>query len=75
MTVERKAHVGDVLICDASQENPYHGSLCGPPRVEALTALKHDRLPAELAAWFAPACGGARRITGADVDWSTSRVQ
>lgn len=70
-----RIHVGDVAICDAARTNPYGGSLIGQPRKDALLRFKHGALPAELAAWFAPCSGGARRLTDpSEVDWETSGV-
>lgn len=67
---ERKIYIGDVLVCSANQANPYHGSLVGPERVEALRAFCDGSLPAELAVWHAPACGGARRLLDpGEVNW------
>ena len=68
--------IGDILICMASQDNPYNGSFSGPFRAAALHRLKDGTLPGSLRAWLAPAGGGARLITADDnIDWEGFRSE
>lgn len=76
-----KAHVGDVLVTPADCANPYtyhgpyshqhpaYGDEPAGKRVEALLAFEHGGDTTGLQLWHAPANGGARRITRADVGW------
>jgi hypothetical protein len=76
MACKDKIQIGDVLICAATQANPYKGSLTGPWRRNALIAFRDGCLPANLAAWYGPSCGGARRLTDAtEVDWARSGLE
>ena len=76
MARKDKIQIGDVLICEATQENPYKGSLLGKPRRDALIAFRDGRLPVNLAAWYGPSGGGARRLTDAtEVDWARSGLE
>jgi hypothetical protein len=69
---KRKIMIGDVLICPAEQANPYHGSLLGAKRKEALRAFKAGVLSADYAAWYGPSHGGARKVTADEIDWERS---
>jgi hypothetical protein len=69
-----RVQIGDVLVHRGEPDggNPYHGeNLCGRERVAALREFKAGR-GAGFSFWFAPSCGGARRITAAEVDWERS---
>jgi hypothetical protein len=74
-----RAHIGDVLVHrgEPADGNPYHGqSMCGPARAAALRAFRDGDAKAcePYTFWHAPASGGARRITAAEVDWESSGI-
>jgi hypothetical protein len=76
-----KVHIGDVLVHlgEPPDGNPYHGqSLMGDERVTALYLFKHKQMKKATkfyTLWYAPASGGARRITAEEVDWESSGVK
>lgn len=68
--------IGDVVIINSGYDNPYQAykSVVGSERVRLLKAFRTGALPVEWAAWYAPAFGGARRITQNEVDWASSGI-
>lgn len=65
-----KIHIGDVytFVGKPENDNPYRGGyLGGDERVESLHAVKNGSEDFDV--WYAPAGGGARRITRDEVDW------
>lgn len=63
-------HIGDVYTFAAAPEsdNPYRGGyLVGDERVASLHAVKDGSEDYDV--WYAPAGGGARRITRDEIDW------
>lgn len=72
------ATIGDVLVhCgEPPGGNPYRGnSLFGDARVRALTIWKHGGDASPWTFWYAPACGGARKISPGEVDWESSGIR
>jgi hypothetical protein len=74
----RLAPIGDVLVTDLACTNPYtyRGDYySGEPRKLALSVFKHQGYTEGMQLWYAPAIGGATRITAEEVDWSTSGIE
>lgn len=73
-----KVSIGNVAVTDDQTVNPYkyRGPLySGDARVAALRSFKHGEPTDGMVLWEAPASGGARRITAADVAWETSGIK
>lgn len=66
-----KINIGDVVIVPAYMDNPYlHlGSNISTSRKVLLQKFKDKRLDKCWQAWYAPAGGGARKITADEVEW------
>ena len=74
--MDKKINLGDVLVTDEGR-NPYtyRGVFCsGPQRAAALRRFRDGADTANLVLWYAPCCGGARRITAPEVDWNGLRA-
>lgn len=71
-----KYHVGDVIPRGDFVTNPYSGGYgpVGETRRELLVKFKAGEPTPGWNWWYAPAHGGAHRITRDDVDWETSGV-
>lgn len=73
--------VGDVSVIrgEPPDGNPYraHGTgqaLAFSARVYALWLFCNGKDTSEYTLWYAPSCGGAKRITAADVNWGASTI-
>lgn len=73
MTSTTKFHIGSVLVCPVTTNNPFGNSLMGQPRRDALKAFKAGTHPADLQLWGTSRHSGTRRIQASDVDWSAVR--
>lgn len=74
---EMASTIGEVIVTEASCENPYtyHGILrIGTMRKHALAAFRDGEDTTGMALWHAPASGGAHRIDRTEVDWSGMRT-
>ena len=70
--------IGDVAVCHGEPPggNPYLASLIGPERARVLRGFRDKDVDVTdfYTLWYAPACGGARRIRTIEVDWSGLRA-
>lgn len=74
--MQSKIQIGDVYTFTDKPEadNPYRGGyyLLGAERVASLHAVKDGS--SDFDVWYAPAGGGARRITRDEIDWRGLRA-
>ena len=63
-----KINIGDVVIVPAYMDNPYLPYVASD-RKFYLRQFKAGTLSKSWQAWYAPAGGGARKITADEVEW------
>lgn len=70
-----KIKIGDVAIVEGWRDNPYVGpTISGERRAQLLRDYRDAKNTAGFTFWYAPAAGGARKITRpGEIDWTGLR--